>query len=266
MDRKTLATLFDLTDRVAIVTGGTRGIGRAIAGALAAEGADVALCARGAEGVDAAVRDLRERGVRAHGGVVDVAAPGELEAWVDEAAAALGGLDLLVANAGGAAGGGLLDSTPADWADTWELNAGHFVRLLRAGAPHVRVAGGGAAVVISSISGHKPAPRAQYGAAKAAEIHLAGPLARELATDGIRVNAVSPGSILFEGGGWAEVRDRDPEAFAAWLERELPAGRLGTPQEVADVVCFLLSDRAAWVNGAHVAVDGAQGAPGMRGY
>jgi 3-oxoacyl-[acyl-carrier protein] reductase len=157
--------------------------------------------------------------------VIDVTAPGELEAWVDEAASALGGLDLLVANAGGAAGGGLLDSTQADWAATWELNAGHFVRLLRAGTPHLRAAGGGAAVVISSISGHKPAPRAQYGATKAAEIHLAAPLAREL-----------------------------------------PAGRLGTPEEVADVVCFLLSDRATWVNGAHVAVDGAQGAPGMRGY
>jgi 3-oxoacyl-[acyl-carrier protein] reductase len=255
-----------LSGRRAAVTGGTRGIGRAIADGLAAEGADVAVCARGAEGVEATVRDLRRRGVRAHGGVVDVTAPGELEAWVDEAASALGGLDLLVANAGGAAGGGLLDSTQADWAATWELNAGHFVRLLRAGAPHLRAAGGGAAVVISSISGHKPAPRAQYGATKAAEIHLAAPLARELAADGVRVNAVSPGSILFDGGGWADVRDRDPAAFAAWLERELPAARLGTPEEVADVVCFLLSDRATWVNGAHVAVDGAQGAPGMRGY
>ena len=112
----------------------------------------------------------------------------------------------------------------------------------------------------------KPQPRAQYAAAKAAEIHLAHTLARELGPDGIRVNALSPGSILFEGGGWAKRREAEPEAFAAWVEGEFPLGRLGTPKEVADVAAFLLSARASWVSGANVVVDGAQNQPGMAGF
>jgi 3-oxoacyl-[acyl-carrier protein] reductase len=137
---------------------------------------------------------------------------------------------------------------------------------LRAALPHLRARGGGAALVVASISGMRPQPRSQYAAAKAAEIHLAHTLARELGPDRIRVNAVSPGSILFEGGSWAVRRESDPVAFAAWVAREFPLGRLGTPEEVADVAAFLLSDRASWVSGANVVVDGAQNQPGMGGY
>jgi 3-oxoacyl-[acyl-carrier protein] reductase len=124
----------------------------------------------------------------------------------------------------------------------------------------------GAMVFIASISGLRPQPRAQYAAAKAAEIHLAAALGRELGPDGIRVNAVSPGSILFEGGGWDHRRRNDPEAFERWVREEFPLGRLGTAEEVADVTAFLLSARASWISGTNVVVDGAQNQPGMAGW
>jgi 3-oxoacyl-[acyl-carrier protein] reductase len=116
------------------------------------------------------------------------------------------------------------------------------------------------------VSGAKPSPRAQYGAAKAAETYAAAAFARELAPYGIRVNSVSPGSILFPGGGWENYSKNHPESFAEFLERDFPAHRLGTVDEVADVVTFLLSERASWVNGTDIAVDGAQGRPSARGY
>ena len=256
-----------LDGKVAFVTGATRGIGRAIAERLGQEGCAVGLCARDPGALRDAVDRLQRAGVRAHGVVADVTDEPILAAAVDEVARALGGLDLVVANAGGAAGGRRLEeTTAADWENTLALNVTHPAILLRAALPHLRSRGGGAAVVIASVSGLKPQPRAQYAAAKAAEIHLAHTLARELGPDRIRVNAVSPGSILFEGGSWGKRRDDDPEAFAAWVAREFPLGRLGTPQEVADVTAFLLSDRASWVSGANVVVDGAQNEPSMAGF
>jgi 3-oxoacyl-[acyl-carrier protein] reductase len=250
-----------LTDKIGLVTGASRGIGRAIALRLAAEGVQVGICGRTAETLESTLAELRQAGIRAHGVVADVGAPGEAERFVDEVANALGGADLLVANVGGSFGKGLLESTPEDWVRTFELNLFHAVRSIRAVVPHMQARGGGSAVVISSISGWRPGPTGQYGAAKAGEIFLAGALAWELAPLHIRVNTVSPGSIMFEGGGWDRFRTRDAERFAEFERREFPWGRLGTPEEVADAVAFVLSERASWINGANIAVDGAQGRP-----
>jgi 3-oxoacyl-[acyl-carrier protein] reductase len=155
----------------------------------------------------------------------------------------------------------LLESTPEDWLRTFDLNLFHAVRAARAVVPHMQQRGGGSIVIISSISGGKPAPRGQYGSAKAAEIFLAGALAWELAPDRIRVNAVSPGSILFPGGGWDRFQSQNADRYAEFERREFPWGRLGHPEEVADVVAFVLSPRANWINGANIPVDGAQGRP-----
>ncbi len=250
-----------LAGKIGLVTGGSRGIGRAIALHLAQEGACVGICGRDLESLNRTLEELSGQGATAHAVVADVTLPGEVERFIEESANALGGTDLLVANVGGSAGRGLLESTPEDWARTFDLNLFHAVRAIRAAVPHMQARGGGSAVSIASISGWKPGPNAQYGAAKAGEIFLAGALAWELGPSRIRVNTVSPGSIMFKEGGWDRFRAREPERFAEFERREFPWGRLGTPEEVADVVAFVLSDRAAWINGANIAVDGAQGRP-----
>jgi 3-oxoacyl-[acyl-carrier protein] reductase len=182
-----------------------------------------------------------------------------VEGFVEDAANALGGVDLLVANVGGSAARELMEASYEDWVRTFDLNVFHAARAIKAAVPYMQRRGGGSAVTISSISGWKPSPTVLYGAAKASEIFLAGALALELAPHRIRVNTVSPGSIVFEAGGWDRFRARDPERFAEFERREFPWGRLGTPEEVADVVTFLLSERATWINGANIAVDGGQG-------
>jgi len=257
----------ELAGKRVIVTGGTRGLGWAIAERLAREGCAVALCARDRAEVDARTNRLSALGVGAHGAVVDVADAAALERFIEHAADAFGGLDLLVANAGGHEGGPTLaDADPQAWRRTVDLNLIHAAVAARAAAPLMRDHGGGAIVFITSISGQRPQPSAQYATAKAAEIHLAACLGRELGPDGIRVNALSPGSILFEGGGWDRRRAADPERFQQWVREEFPLGRLGSPEEVADVACFLLSPRANWISGSNVVVDGAQNAPTMSGW
>ena len=251
----------ELRGKVALITGGSRGIGRMTALRLAEEGCAVAICARNAEGVERTAEELRAFGGCVHTVAADVTAAGAVERFIEESAAALGGVDLLVANVGGSAGGELLDSTAEDWLRTFELNLFHAVRAIRAAVPHMQARGGGSAVVIPSISGWKAGPRTQYGSAKAAEIFLSAGLAWELGKQRIRVNTVSPGSTLFPGGGWERTRERDPERFHTLEQREFPWGRLGTPEEIADVVTFVLSPRATWINGANIPVDGAQGRP-----
>ena len=179
----------------------------------------------------------------------------------------LGGLDHLVANAGGTVGrGNLTSAEPGEFTATFALNAGHAAELIRAGLPHLKAAGGGAVVIISSVTGMRPAPRTAYAAAKAAEIHLAATAAQELAPASIRVNCVSPGSIMFPGGGWDTFKQQNPDDFTAFVDTQFPFGRLGSLPEVGDVVAFLLSDRASWVCGANVAVDGAQIYPSARRF
>ena len=256
-----------LRGRRALITGGSRGIGFAVAEALAAEGAAVGLVARDAGGLAEAAERLESQGNTVATAAADVTDISQLKQAVAAIAAALGGLDRLVANAGGTVGRGNLTSAgDGDFTATFALNAGHAAELIRAGLPHLRAAGGGAVVIISSVTGMRPAPRTAYAAAKAAEIHLAATAAQELAPAGVRVNCVSPGSIMFPDGGWDTFKQQNPDDFAAFVDTQFPFGRLGRLPEVADVVTFLLSDRASWVSGANVAVDGAQIYPSARRF
>ncbi|MCO6006854.1 SDR family oxidoreductase [Actinoallomurus purpureus] len=257
---------FGLRDRAVVVTGGSKGFGRIVARRLAAEGCSIAVCARNAETLAATAGEIEaDYGVPVFARSCDVTVPSELGAFIDAAAEALGGIDGLVANAGDAFGGGLMDSTPEEWSRTFALNVGHSAHAIRACVPHMRTRGRGDVVIVSSISGWKPSRNTQYGAAKAAEIYMAGTLARELAADRIRVNAVSPGSMLIPDGGWDEFRRRDPERYERFLG-EFPYGELPSGEDVAEVVAFLLSAHARAINGANIPVDAAQNAPAASGY
>lgn len=251
----------ELAGKRCFVTGASRGIGLAIARGLAREGALVSIGARDERGLDAAVAAAQGSGLTLWPYVVDVTDAPRLEHAITRSAQERGGLDLLVANAGGSRGGGLQSSTAEDWMYTMGLNVVHAATAIRAAVPWLSSSGQGAALVIASISGWKPRTGAAYSVAKAAEIHLAPTLAVELARERIRVNTLSPGAVIFDGGRWARTRDADPEAHERFVADNLPGGRFVTLEEVADVASFLLSRRASGINGAHVTVDGAQDRP-----
>jgi 3-oxoacyl-[acyl-carrier protein] reductase len=252
----------ELAGKIACITGGTRGIGREIVLALAAEGCRVAFCARNAADIESLQGTLRDAGREAFGVLADVTVAGSARGFLQSASERWGRLDLLVLNAGASFGGGLLETPAEDWQRTFDLNVFHLIDAIRAAVPLMRQRGAGSIVVVSSISGRKPVRRrVQYAAAKAAAIQIGRSLALELASENIRVNVVSPGSILVPNGGWDQFRKEHPEEFRDFIQRDLPGGRLGLPQEVARVVLFLLSPQASWINGADIPVDGAQGRP-----
>jgi 3-oxoacyl-[acyl-carrier protein] reductase len=243
-----------LTGRKALVTGGTRGIGRAIVGALLEEGAEVAFCARNADAVAVTEAELvAAGGGKTIGSAVDVADGVALAEWVTASAAALAGIDVVVANVSA--------MSTADTEETWQkcftIDLMGAVRMVNAALPYLEQSTAGSIITVSSVSGREiDFFEGPYGAIKAALVHYTQGLAHRLAPEGIRANTVSPGNTLFEGGSWDNTRRNNPERFAATLALN-PTGRLGTPEEMAAAVTFLASPVSSFTSGTNLVVDGA---------
>ena len=250
-----------LSDKIAIVTGSSRGIGLAIARALVAEGCRVCICARGPERLAEAALEV-EAAARKPNMVMavqaDVSTADGVALVIGRTVEAFGGLDILVNNVGRAAGSDLLETTDAEWQAAFDETLFPAIRASRLAVPHMKLRGGGSIVLITSIYGRETGGRMTYNAVKAAEISLSKALAQQLAPLNIRVNNVAPGSIIFPGGSWHRRQQADPAGMAEFIARELPFGRLGRPEEVGSVVAFLASSRASWVSGASIVVDGCQ--------
>ena len=243
-----------LAGKRAVVAGGSKGIGRSIALAFAEAGAAVSICARGRAALDATAAEIGARGVKAHAAECDLADKGAIQPFIAAAAAALGGIDILVNNASGF---GAADDE-AGWARSLDIDVMATVRASHAAIPFMELAGGGAILNISSISGYDASVRtAPYAAVKAAVINYTMSQGLMLAPKKIRVNAIAPGSIEFPGGMWEQRRTANPQLYNAVL-RSIPWGRLGRPEEIANVAVFLCSSAASWVTGQTLIVDGGQ--------
>ena len=251
-----------LAGKVAVVTGGSRGLGLAAAHALIAEGANVVVCARGADALTQATKSLQASaaaGARAAMVVADVSTEAGVKSVVETALTEFGGIDVVVNNVGLAKGADIEATTDAEWQEAFDQTLFPAIRASRLVVPHMQRAGSGVILLIASIWGRESGGRMTYNAVKAAEISLGKALAQQLAPSGIRVNSIAPGSILFEGGSWHQRQQADPEGIAQFVARELPFGRFGRADEVGDLVAYLASSRASWISGACITVDGCQG-------
>jgi len=244
-----------LAGKACLVAGASRGIGRAIAHSLAREGARVAAVARGEADLAALMRELGD----GHTSIVaDVVTAEGASAAVDGTVAAFGGLDVVVAVVGKSFARDASGMDDDDLAKSLDMNLWSSARVAQRAVPHLGARGGGSITLITSIWGREAGGAPGYNVAKAGVMALAKALARDYAKHNIRVNSIAPGSILFPGGGWDRRMKADPDAIADMVKRQLPFGRFGTPEEVADVVAFVASPKASWIAGACVVVDGAQ--------
>ena len=242
-----------LRGKSVLVTGGTKGIGLATCELFAAEGANIALCARGADEVAAVTGRLESLGVHAFGRAFDVADAAALRSWVDASAQALGGVDALVCNVSAIAVG----DTPETWETTFRVDMMHTVNAVAAAMPFLEKSASASVIIVSSVSGFEVDFAAgSYGALKAALIHYAKGLAHQLAGKGIRVNAVSPGNTYFDGGVWQNIERGSPDFFKSALALN-PTGKMGTPEEIAAGIVFLSSPVAGRISGTNLVIDGA---------
>jgi 3-oxoacyl-[acyl-carrier protein] reductase len=248
-----------LSGKIAMITGASRGLGRAMAAALAAEGVRLSLCARGADVLNATVAELKEAGHQVIAEVADIGDAAAMERWAANTVKVYGGIDVLVNNAGGARVGTLNQVDDAGWLAAFELNFFSAVRLSRLCATEMEKRSGGSIINISSIYGREAGGPLSYNSSKAAMISFTKGLARELGKKAIRVNSIAPGSIIYPGGTWEGLFKQNPEFEKDFIAHEFPAGRLGRPEEVAYAVVMLASPRASWITGATIPVDGAQG-------
>jgi len=248
----------ELKEKVVVVTGASRGIGKAITFGFAEEGVRLSICGRDSENLENVVNELKTHNIEIFSKPTDVTDANQVHAFMTQTLERFGKIDVVVNNVGGSRWTPLNEITDDEWHEILDLNLVSATRINRHAIPVMQKQGGGVLLMITSIYGREGGGHITYNAAKAAEISMTKSLAKELAADNIRVNSIAPGSILFPGGGWDRRIKADPEKMKAFVESEMPLGRFGKPEEIANVAVFLASNRASLVTGACINVDGCQ--------